>query len=735
MQVRIRNYDIGLWVVIMAFLVFAGQALADDATAEKRTEAEKTETHSSVGEVLNPNRTESNASEESSDAESDAADEGDDEDDGEIMVTAQRIVKKSAAGDVTVDLSDDSSVTDSVGRVVQSADWSGTSFSVTTASEMENRGARSLTDALKYTNGVTIKPTGQPGSATSISIRGANSGQTAVLLDGVRLNNSVTNGGSGMYDLSNFGVSGLSRATVLEGSQSAMYGSSAMGGAVDMKIKKGDGKPKFKLAQEIGGGVHPLYRTRASSEGSTEKVNYYIAGEVTETRGLGSSAVPTTRVESWTPGVVYNESDGLARGNVVSRVGITPTDNLEVSLITNYSYKKVSIDNGAYKDSPNPYLVDEEVFVRPKIWLSTLDNSWEHELGFAYICSQQTTFDDSVNTDSSFDARSYQLDYKSTAKLFDWNTLVAGTEYRVDTGDCYGYNYGPVDNLDKDSIYQFDMYAQDQVRLFDDSWIINFGGRLVVNEVTDAEVVWHVDSIYNIDYTGTKIKGSAGTGFKSPTLYQLYAPPMIYGTTRYANGNSNLKPEKSIGWDLGFEQDMLRPWKKDVLSFGATYFYNYYKDMIVYNQADNNIGFENIGKVQTQGVELSAKLNVTKNFQLLGGYTYLDTENIDSKSPNYKKDIMYKPRNTFFFNGNLKLFEDKLNINGGLVYSGSAYADDKNTKSVGDYVDLTLSSSYQINKYLRIYGNLNNILSENIVQNLGYQSPEINGFVGIEASF
>ena len=720
-------------VIVVVLLVLQFSAFADKANRIDR-DRKNILTDESSGDI-NTEKSDSSDFDKNEPKDSTKDDSSGDFDDGEIVVTAQRIIKKSSTGDVAIDLSEDSSVTDSVGRVVQPADWSGASFAVTTSKEMENRGARTLSEALKYSNGVMIKPSGQPGSTTSLSIRGANSGQTAVLLDGVRLNNSVTNGGSGMYDLSNFGVSGLSRATVLEGSQSAMYGSAAMGGAVDMKIKKGEGKAKTKIAQEIGGGVHMLYRTRASSEGGNDKANYYISGEWTETRGLGSSAIPSTKNLYGGSATVYNESDGLSQPTFVSRFGITPTENMELSLIANYGYKIVSIDDGAYTDSPNPYLKDQEIFIRPKLWLSTLDNLWEHELGFAYIDSQQTTLDPTVKTDSSFDARSYQVDYKSTAKIFDWNTLVAGAEYRVDTGDCYGYNYGTVKNMDKNSMYQFDLYAQDQIRLFDDSWVINFGGRIVNNEVFGVESVWHVDSIYNLEYTGTKFKGSAGTGFKTPTLYQLYGPSMTSWGITYAVGDPDLKPEESIGWDIGFEQDLLKPWKEGVLTFGATYFYNYYTNMIIYNQADNTIGFENIGKVETQGIELSTTLNITKQFKLTGGYTNLHTENLDFESSNYKKNIEYKPWNTFFFNANLTLFDEKVNLNGGIVYSGSAYADAANTKSVERYVDLSASASYQITDHFRIYGTLNNILSENIVQNLGYQSPEINGYVGLEASF
>lgn len=75
--------------------------------------------------------------------------------------------------------------------------------------------------------------------------------------------------------------------------------------------------------------------------------------------------------------------------------------------------------------------------------------------------------------------------------------------------------------------------------------------------------------------TGTKIKGTFGTGFKAPSLYQLFAPPTLWGPI----GNKNLNPEKSKGWDFGIEQDLF----KERLFLGATLFRNDFKDLIQFD--------------------------------------------------------------------------------------------------------------------------------------------------------
>ena len=655
------------------------------------------------------------------------------DDDGEIMVTATRIVRKKTTGEVVpVDMSSDASVTQSVGRVVQPASWSGNSFSVVTAENMTETGANTVAEALSYTPGVDVGAQGQPGNVTNISIRGAGASQTAVLIDGVRINNIVGGGGSGTCNLENVAPSGLSRMTVLRGSQSVLYGSQAMGGALDMQIKKGSGKPAFKLAQEVGGGEHMLYRSKGSAEGGNDKFNFFVAGEWAETRGLGSST--ETYLSGNHNGI--NEADGFTHPAFVSRLGITPKDFIEVSLISNYSYLKSSIDSGfPVSDDPNPYFTDQEIFIRPKLWLSTFSNSWDHEFGFAYIDSQQTTTNHTDDTDSHYNGRSYQFDYKSTFKALDWNTLVGGVEYRIDRADVYGYYFGDV-SVDKDQVGQLDIYLQDQIRLFDEWWVTNVGGRFVDNDIAGSEVVWHVDTAVNIKPTNTTLKASAGSGFRAPTLYELYCPPNGMG----AMGNSDLKPERSLTWDVGFEQDVLAFWKEDVLSFGATYYYNYFTDMIDFVSGPPPFfmpseGFKNVGKAETYGVELSAVLNITDNFTLLGGYTNLNTKNLDSEDDNYGNNLARRPWNKFYLNANLKLFEDKLNLNGGLVYNGRSWNDDANKQSVNDYLELNAGASYQINKNFRIYGKLNNLLAQNCVSMNGYKSPGINGYAGLEVSF
>lgn len=651
----------------------------------------------------------------------------DDGEDEKIVVSATRIYRnKSDGSTVTVDLSEDSDIVESVSRSIQPANWSGASFDIVTEAEMIEREDRTVKEALEYIPGVNFTTTGQPGGSTTVSIRGANAEHTAVLLDGVRLNNQLGSGGSGIFDMANLSSQGLSRVEILRGPQSALYGSQAMGGAVDMKMKKGVGKATFKISQDIGGGQHMLYRTRASSQGGNDKVNYFVAGEWTETKGLGSSA---------SPGAI-NEADGYDHPLLMSRFGVTPTDYLEISVIANYSHLNTGIDGGAAVDTADANSFDQEVFIRPKIWLSTFCNTWEHELGFAYINSQQKTTDPTTVTDSHYDSNAFQIDYKTILKALEWNTLVAGCEYRIDTGEVYGTSWGgDLEDIDKNGMNELNIYAQDQVRLFDDWWISNVGGRITSTSTTDFYATWHADSVVNIKSTGTRFKVSAGSGFKSPTLYQLYAPalaPWFPGGTPTPVGNKALLPEKSFGWDIGMEQDLLAFWKRNIWKAEATYFNNYYMNLINWNATD---GFANIAHATTEGVELSTTISACNMFDFTAGYTYTKTENITYTDPNYNHELPRRPANRFFMNANAKLFDNKLNLNAGIIYSGDNWNDTANITDIDGAWNFNLAGSYQLHKHVRLYGRLNNVFSSNCTSVAGYDSPKFNGFGGIEVSF
>ncbi len=129
--------------------------------------------------------------------------------------------------------------------------------------------------------------------------------------------------------------------------------------------------------------------------------------------------------------------------------------------------------------------------------------------------------------------------------------------------------------------------------------------------------------------TGTKLKATIGTGFKAPSFFYLYDP--VYG-------NSDLNPEKSFGWDAGFEQYF---WAAK-FSIGANYFYNKFTDMFGF---DSNFKTININEAQTDGVEVFANANLADGLIIKANYTYLDARDKSEDTPDYNQKLFRRPEN------------------------------------------------------------------------------------------
>ena len=135
-----------------------------------------------------------------------------------------------------------------------------------------------------------------------------------------------------------------------------------------------------------------------------------------------------------------------------------------------------------------------------------------------------------------------------------------------------------------------------------------------------TETTYKVALAYLLHPTGTKFKGTWGTGFKAPSLYQLYAPPIpAYG---FLGGNPNLKPEESKSFDVGIEQNLF----DEKLFFSFVYFHNDYDKYITfYSYPDYTSTYINLNKAEAEGYEAEIKLNPLENLTISANYTRTDT--------------------------------------------------------------------------------------------------------------
>lgn len=585
----------------------------------------------------------------------------------------------------------------------------GSSISVITAKEIEQQQKRTVADALRMVPGLDVKQSGAYGGSTSVFIRGAKPEHTLVLIDGIEMNDPTAIGAA--YDFANLTTDNIERIEVLSGPQSTLYGSHAMGGVINIITKRGDGKLKAYFSVE--GGSHYTAKEAAGISGGTSLLQYAL--NVSRLDSNGISAANSKNGNS--------ENDPYQNTTVSAKLGITALNNLDFDVALRYSKSRADLDGFSstppysFSDALGYYVKTDQLYLRPEGNLSLFNNFWDQKLGFSFNDSKRDYSDGYY-----YNGQSLKLDWQHLLHLHKTNDFTLGLERKDD--------YAQTDGMDEKHAATTSFYLQDQIKLFD-SWFTTLGVRVDDHDRFGTEATYRFTTAYLVKQTGTKIRGSYGTGFRSPSLYELYAPPLASMWGNFLGGNASLKPEKSTGWDIGVEQTI--PVMKTHLS--ATWFRNDFKNMIRYMTDPSwNSYYDNVDKAHSQGVELTVSLQPVDELAIKATYTYTETQDDTVGSTTYGKQWAYRPKNKLTFDANYS-FLKKANINLGLVYVGTRYANSTNTQKMKDYLLVNLAGSYDITKNLQLFGRVDNLFDRQYEEVAGYGTPGIGAYGGVKVSF
>ncbi len=602
-------------------------------------------------------------------------------------------------------------------RLEETLRYSPDSVTVVTEDEIQKKGEKTVIDVLRDVPGVSIAQYGQFGGGASIYLRGTNNAHTLIMIDGVRVGDPMAT--DGKMSISDLSTNNIERIEVVRGAQSVLYGSDAIGGVINIITKKGEGKPKFFLSGE--GGTYHTYRGAAGLSGGTKWVNYSLGISHFDTKGFSAAHKKYGNTEK----------DGHKNTSFSTRLGFTPSEYLDIDFIVRYIDTKTDLDQGGGrgKDDPNFVSDSRQLFFRTQGRLLLLNGLWEQKLGFS-LSDHDREYSDKKDAqhpyDSSrgfYDGRVWKVDWQHNLYLHKTNTLTLGVEYEKEKGESeYSWEsvWGPGKSIfPEKSAYTKGLYIQDKIALYE-SFFATLGIRVDDHSRFGSETTYRIAPAYLFKKTGTKIKATYGTGFKAPSLYQLYA----LATARGPIGNENLKPEKSKGWDAGVEQYLF----KDRVTLGATYFRNDFEDLIDFDWAK---GYVNIAKAKTEGAEIFASVRPIEDLTIGASYTYTDTE--DKKTG---KRFLRRPPHKGSLNLNYR-FLNKGNASLDLIYVGKRddWAPYPKRGEVGGYTLVNLAASYDIFKNIQVFGRIENLFDRKYEEVWGYGTAGFSLFGGIKMSF
>jgi vitamin B12 transporter len=601
-------------------------------------------------------------------------------------------------------------------RIETPARETASSVTIITREDLEKTQKITVLAALEDALGLSFSQNGPRGSAASVMIRGANSEHTLILLDGMELNDPISPARSA--DLAHLTVEAVDRIEILRGPQSLLYGSDALGGVINIITHRGTGRPSLQVSTMAGS--QGTASGHARIQGGGQRAFFSLGTSYQQTSGLSAAGKNY-------PG--NTEKDGYRNLSVTGNLGYSPGDNLELSLVFRHFNSRTDIDNfgGPYGDDPNHRQYTRSMMVKGQAKTSLLSHRWEQIFALSLVSSTRETTNP-ADTFHPFDAetgqytsRLWKLAWQHNLYLHDRNTLMVGLDLQKEEGESEYLSesqWGPYASLfPRKSAESLGVYIQDQVRL-SGRFSATAGLRLNRYKSFGTIFTYRLAPTLFFPETETKLKASFGTGFKAPSLYQLFAPETLWGKI----GNTALLPEKSWGWDVGAEQLLF----KGNMLLGITYFRNRFKNLI---QFDYNLGYTNIGLSHASGMEWNLRARVSPSILLRSGYTRTKTRDVQTG-----EELLRRPQDKLTVG--LELEWGKAFLNLSLNHTGrrldmdySVYPSSRTTLKA--FTLLNSVASYEISPHIRAFLRMDNILNVRYELVRGYGTPGRSIFAGV----
>ncbi len=599
----------------------------------------------------------------------------------------------------------------------------GSSVTVITAEDIANHQYRSATEALQSVPSLSIIRNGGPGKLTSIFSRGTNANHTLVMIDGIEINDPSNT--DGRIDLSHLYIGDVERIEVLHGPQSTLYGSDAIGAVIQIFTKKGSGKTA--MSGTLEGGSFNTYNEYAYLSGATQQLSYTVNVQHTDTDG--TSALSS---EFRQPNGVLDD-DGNEGLNVSSRLVYDLTEVLQIDFSGRYTKTDNDLDlNNSYVlDDSDSNNTTEQVILGLNTRLNLFDGRTEHRFGINYTDIDRRDRDDydPVNsmdyTRASNKGKKLKFDLQNDVYLAEAHILTLGMEVEKDKIDANlnsEWDTGQLTSSVDADMRNKAVYLQDQFTA-----VNNLSGTAGIryddNEDFGGKTTWRLALSWNLPASSTRLMGSWATGFKAPTLTQLYG--VSVSSFGQFTGNPDLDPETSKGWELGFEQAL----ERIRTQFGATYYRNDIEDLITSNDTfTTNI---NRDEVKTYGVETFLKTEFSSRLNARLSFSY--TRAVDQQT---NQDLLRRPLRKAVLNLGYTPRDDLTVTTEGILIGKRYDIDPTNYARIsrGSYFVANLASSYEINRHWELIGRVENLLDRDYEEPAGFQQPGRGVYVGVKAS-
>jgi vitamin B12 transporter len=584
-------------------------------------------------------------------------------------------------------------------------DQAGQPVSVIGAEEIASIQGPDITRVLERLPGVTLARNGGPGSTTSLFVRGANSQQLLVLVDGIRVADVAAPGGG--YDFGNLTTGGLGRVELLRGSNSVVWGSEAIGGVLSLTSRDLNG---VEASAEYG--------ARDSFDGQL------TAGLSNETSGITLNG-GYVHSDGFSQAASGREKDGFHQYRANGRAHLDLTPNLTASLVGRYTQGKLDIDGFPAPefvcgDTPE-YQKTREIGGRAGLaWRSdALDLNAGYQISDTRRRYYDPSFTDEPTSETQGQSRRAELSgaFRVTDAL------------RLDFGGDHEWSRIDVSGADRRRANLSSGHAL--LGLYKQAFTVAAGVRYDDHSRFGHE--WTFGANGSVTVSGDwRVRASYGEGFKVPTLYQLFSE----------YGNTALDPEKSRSYDAGIEfGDRNGP-----LHLALTGFRRDSRDLIDFSYCpdgnalcdDGRFGYyNNVGRARATGFELETGAQIGRTLHAQAAYTYVKSTDRTRGSFNEGTDLARRPRHALTATVDWTPITagplTALTLGGDMRLVGDSFNAAGEFGRIDSYALFTARASVPVGEHLEVFGRIENVTNQRYQTVSDYGTAGRSAFVGVRA--
>lgn len=573
-------------------------------------------------------------------------------------------------------------------------DNSGQAISVISRERLDQLQSVTVADALRTLPGVTVAQRGPVGSQTSVFLRGANSSQTLVLIDGVRINDPSSPNAA--FDFGGLIAGNVERVEVLRGASSVVWGSQAIGGVVNVESAAPSGPLAASGALEYGSA--DTLTARGNVAGSFGAIEASFGGAWYRSDGISAL----------TGG---SERDGSDIHALNGRIKAHLADNVSLDLRGYYAKARIDYDS-AFSGGANalPVANNRQWVAYAGLNFDLAEGRWQNRIAYTRTDIHRLGTDPVVFSFNNYDVSGTidRVEWRSSLELSELALVAAGLEYER-TRASTSFEGAVPDLADNDVTGGYvqltlrplaGLALTGGVRHDDYS---DYGGQTTLGG--------------NLSYTpnegDTVLRASFAEGFRAPTLTEGQPP----------YGNTALKPETARNIDLGIEQALIGG---KVRAF-ATWFDRRSTDLIVFSFT--TFQSENIGKVDTNGVEFGFTADPVEQLHLQASYTLTNARNRDTG-----KRLQLRPQHA----GSITVDWTSpigLKLGASALLMGDSFDDAANAVRLDGYALFGLRAAVPLTGGVELYGRIDNLFDAGYEVVRGYGTMGRAAYAGVRARF